>query len=148
MKSVIQATMNQTIIGDNAQSSTIGYIWLRRVMNTYDLQYRYTDGSSSINFTFTNFFLDLDNQWIHTVVVCDYNNKTIKAYRNGVQFGATQNLTGTPVFPSTDRTKYIGAYSPTQHKLTDGSLDEVRIYNRGLSAEEVAAIYNQTKGKY
>jgi hypothetical protein len=26
MKSVIQATMNQTIIGDNAQSSTIGYI--------------------------------------------------------------------------------------------------------------------------
>jgi hypothetical protein len=45
-------------------------------------------------------------------------------------------------------TKYIGSYNSTQHRLTDGSLDEVRIYNRGLSAEEVAAIYNQTKGKY
>ena len=81
------------------------------------------------------------------VTVCDYTNKTVKIYRNGVLFD-TQVLTGTPVFPLINRTKYIGAYSPTQMKPTDGSLDEVRIYNRGLSAEEVAAIYNQTKGKY
>jgi hypothetical protein len=82
------------------------------------------------------------------VLVCDYNNKKGYAYRNGIQFSSTLNLTGVPVFPITDRAKYIGAYSTTELKLTDGSLDEVRIYNRGLSAEEVAAIYNQTKGKY
>jgi energy-converting hydrogenase Eha subunit F len=78
----------------------------------------------------------------------DYTNKTAKAYRNGVQFGATQNLSGTPLFPIANRAKYIGAYNTTSLKLTDGSLDEVRIYNRGLSTEEIAAIYNQTKGKY
>jgi hypothetical protein len=72
----------------------------------------------------------------------------LKAYRNGVQFGTTQTLTNTPVFPSTNRAKYIGAYNNSSNKLTDGSLDEVRIYNRGLSAEEVMSIYNQTKGKY
>jgi len=80
--------------------------------------------------------------------VCDYNNKTIKAYRNGVQYGATQNLAGTPVFPSADRIKYIGARSSSSGRITDGSIDEVRIYNRGLSDEEVATIYNQTKGNY
>ena len=95
-----------------------------------------------------SFFTGLDNQWIHIVTVCDYTNKTIKSYRNGIQFGATQNLTGTPLFPSTNRAKYIGAYDTSAHKLTDGSLDEVRIYNRGLSADEIVEIYNKTKSKY
>ena len=82
--------------------------------------------------------------------MCDYTNKTIKAYRNGVQFGATQTLTGTPVFPSVGRARYIGYFGPylTGFPLTDGSLDEVRIYNRGLGADEVMAIYNQTKSNY
>jgi hypothetical protein len=81
-------------------------------------------------------------------MVCDYSNRIIKAYRNGVQFDVNKTLTGTPVFPSTNRVKYVGAYNTASYRFTDGSLDEVRIYNRGLSAEEVAAIYNQTKGEY
>jgi len=55
---------------------------------------------------------------------------------------------GTPLFPSTNRAKYIGTYSYNQDRLTDGSLDDVKIYNRGLSAQEIAQIYNQTKHKY
>jgi hypothetical protein len=74
-------------------------------------------------------------------VVCDYANKTGKFYRNGVQFGSTINLAGTPVFPSTNRAKYIGAYSNGNYELTDGSLDEVRIYNRQISASEVKQLY-------
>ena len=72
----------------------------------------------------------------------------MKAYRNGVQFDVTKSLTGTPVFPSTNRTKYIGSYNTDSFKLTDGSLDEVRIYNRGLSAEEIAGQYGAMKGRY
>jgi hypothetical protein len=72
----------------------------------------------------------------------------LKVYRNGIQFGSTANLSGTPLFPSTNRTKFIGSYGSTSHRITDGSLDEVKIYNRGLSASEIASIYNQTKGKY
>jgi len=53
-----------------------------------------------------------------------------------------------PVFPSVGRVKYIGAFRTNLSRLTDGSLDEVRIYNRGLSASEIASIYNQTKGRY
>jgi hypothetical protein len=85
---------------------------------------------------------------MHIAIVCDYANKSLKVYRNGVQFSTTRNLIGTPVFPSTNRIKRIGAYNTNDEKITDGSLDEVRIYNRGLSADEVAGRYNSTRGRY
>jgi hypothetical protein len=123
-------------------------LFFYRSQNSNTIYYYYASGSNTETFGASDFFQNLDNQWVHITAVCDYNNKIGKIYRNGTQFGAAQNLIGTPLFPSTNRVKYIGAYSSTIRKLTDGSLDEVRIYNRGLSAEEVAAIYNQTKGKY
>jgi hypothetical protein len=81
-------------------------------------------------------------------VVCDYTNKTGKGYRNGVQFDVTKNLTGTPVFPSISRVRYVGSYASSTQGIVDGSLDEVRIYNRGLSAEEISQHYNSTKAKF
>jgi len=59
-------------------------------------------------------------------------------------------MTGTPVFPSTNRAKYIGSYTGdvSLNKITDGSIDEVRIYNRGLSDEEISAHYTITKSKF
>jgi hypothetical protein len=59
-----------------------------------------------------------------------------------------KNLAGIPQFPLTSRARYFGAYAAGTYRLTDGSLDDVKIYNRGLSAEEIASIYNQTKSKY
>jgi len=72
----------------------------------------------------------------------------VKIYKNGVVFGSTISLSGVPVFPSSFRSKYIGSYDTTNYRLTDGSLDDVYIYNRALSANEIAQIYNQTKSKY
>ena len=148
MKSKINANTYQFIFGENSQDTNIGYIGIDRFQNTDTMYYGYADGTPYDYISFVNLFQNLDNQWIHIVTVCDYNNKTIKAYRNGIQFSTTRTLSGTPAFPSTNRVKYIGAYNTTQYKLTDGSLDEVRIYNRGLSEDEVMAIYNQTKSNY
>lgn len=149
MKSVFNAN-SQSIISDdnNGGGGLVGFYWLARATGTNNLRLQYANGASVIFASFIDFFQNLDNQWIHIVTVCDYTNKTIKAYKNGVQFGATQNLTGTPLFPSTNRVKYIGSYNTAVYKLTDGSLDDVKIYNRGLSASEIAQIYNQTKSKY
>jgi hypothetical protein len=135
-------------LGEATHPSDSGFIWSARngSSDTLDFGYAYITGNSEPSVA--NFFLNYNNQWIHIVIICDYTNKTLKFYRNGVQFGATQNLTGTPLFPSTNRVKYIGAYATSGYNIVDGSLDEVRIYNRGLSAEEIATIYNQTKGKY
>jgi len=145
MKSQFNATYHQAIIGDSGFSTTVGFLLMYRSLNTNELHYQYANGIGAPHPLFSYFFTDLDNQYIHIVVVCDYVNKTLKAYRNGVQFGVTQNLTGTPVFPSISQVKYIGSYHSTTNKLTDGSLDEVRIYNRGLSADEIAGQYNTMK---
>ena len=147
MKSKIH-TISQTIFGEGAQSNTIGFVFAYRYLNSDHLFYYYANGAQTTYASVNNFFQNLDNQWIHIVTVCDYTNKTVKVYRNGIQFGTTYNLTGTPVFPLTNRAKYVGSYNTTQYRLVDGSLDEVRIYNRGLSAEEVSSIYNATKSKY
>jgi hypothetical protein len=142
MKSQLNSTIRQVILAENAQVSTVGHLFIYRYFNSNALYYFYGNGSVATYFNNVNFFQNLDNQWIHIVIVCDYSNKVGKIYRNGSQLGAEINLTGTPLFPSVNRIKYIGAYSPTEYKLTDGSLDEVRIYNRGLSAEEIKKHYN------
>jgi hypothetical protein len=112
MKSIYSSTITQSIIGDANSSATIGWVFLYRGSGGDILTYRYADGTLAASANSANFFQNLDNQWIHIAAVCDYPNKTLKAYRNGVQFGATQNLTGTPVFPSTNRVEYIGSFNP------------------------------------
>jgi len=149
MKNEYDTAHSQSIIGDNSNSATVGFVNVFRSISTNNLYYYYADGGGIRSAIFADFFLNLDNQWIHIVAVCDYNNKTAKSYRNGIQFDVTKNLTGTPVFPSTSIIKYIGANSSGGARdLTDGYLDEVRIYNRGLSAEEISAQYTSTKGKF
>ena len=147
MKSKFSDTKRQGIMSDSNANNTTGFIQINRYISTDNLAYRYANGAPTYN-SFVNFFTSLDDQWIHIVVVCDYNNKTLKAYRNGVQFSTTKPLAGTPAFPSTNNVKYIGAYNSATDWLTDGSLDEVRIYNRELSVEEISAQYTSTKGKF
>jgi len=144
MKSKLNGVNSQTIIGDSNRNDTVGFIYINRYLNNNSLYYEYTDGVSRQTPSYPNLFQDLDNQWIHIVVVCDYTNKVWRVYRNGIQFGLTKNLTN-PVFPITNRVKYIGANDTDSQRLTDGSLDEVRIYNRGLSADEV---YQHYLGNY
>jgi hypothetical protein len=83
------------------------------------------------------------NGWVHVAVV--YSNKQPTLYVNGVDVATGLTSTRTFVYPS----KNLGgntlppwqSYGPYQ-----GLLDEVSIYNRALSAAEVAAIYNAGSG--
>ena len=147
MKSVLNATTSQFIIGDNLLSSISGSIYMYRSQNNDIVYFRYADGSTGRYPGFT-FFTGYDNQWVNIAIICDYANKTIKAYRNGIEFESTQNLVGNPLFPSSNNVKYIGSHNIISHKLVNGFLDDVRIYNRGLSADEISQIYNATKSRY
>jgi hypothetical protein len=51
----------------------------------------------------------------------------------------------TPLFPSTNRIKYLGDLGAIIYPVTDGNLDDIRIYNRELSASEIKALYEGTK---
>ncbi len=147
-KSILNVSSPQGIISNNVFSGITGMLWIFRLHNSYTIIYRYANGTSVDGVYANDILTGLDNQWVHIVTVCNYTNKTLKVYRNGVQFSSTYALNGTPMFPSFGNVKYIGQLQLNQNVLTDGSLDEVRIYNRGLSAEEVAQHYTSTKGEF
>jgi hypothetical protein len=139
------ATIHQAILGDDGGSATVGGISLYRVWTSSDsLLWIYADGSTLTNTSMLTFFTGYDNTWVHFAVVCDYSGKTTKFYRNG-ELIQTTAMTGTPIFPSTSGAKYLGANNSSIRKIQNGNLDDVRIYNRELSAAEIKALYEGTK---
>jgi len=97
------------------------------------------DGSNWINsptttFTSTNIITDT---WYHVALVYDDSTNIVEIYLNGVSDGTTT----ADGFGSNTNGVRIGKYLSAQ--LWNGTIDEVRIYNRALSAEE---IYEHYKG--
>ena len=78
-------------------------------------------------------------KWIHLVATVNAATDNLLLYRNGIQVGSNTTAKGSftsdaPVNPIT-----IGAYLTN---YIPGLIDEVRIYNRALSASEVKILYN------
>ena len=75
--------------------------------------------------------------WIHATVT--YDGSQMKIYNNGVEVGSLAK-TGTL---STDITvnANIGR-NPNGYGTFDGALDDVRIYNRALTVEEIQTLLN------
>jgi hypothetical protein len=77
--------------------------------------------------------------WVH--IVATYDNQTMRLFLNGEEKGSLERPGA--VQPSGNRL-CLGTYSPgdSLHNFT-GVLDEVRLYDRALSAQEVAEHYRQ-----
>lgn len=82
------------------------------------------------------------NQWQH--VVFTYSSGVLKGYVNGalIPFAANTFTSGT-LIPLQQYGLYIGT-DPSRTASYKGHLDDVRIYNRVLTAAEVAALYSTT----
>ena len=89
-----------------------------------------------------------DTRWHHFVMVFDGsqadNTTRLKGYIDGVQ----QTLSFTGTIPATTATVadnvHIG-YSVPLNRHSDGTIDDVRVYNRALSADEVKRLYAMGK---
>jgi uncharacterized protein (TIGR03437 family) len=77
------------------------------------------------------------NTWYH--LVCTYDNASLRMYVNGV-FNSSLNASG---FATSNRELDISVDDGIQN--FSGLIDDVRIYNRSLSASEIRAIYNGGK---
>jgi len=85
-----------------------------------------------------------DANWHLLTFVYTSSNITQTCYVDGVARGTpltnqTANITGTAV--------YIGQLNDGSYRFS-GSVDDVRLYNRALSAQEVANLYNSVKTDY
>lgn len=122
--------VDQALVGDAAQSSTVGFLRCYREGGSPFLYWMYADGASHRYGSGGPIFADPFNDvWLFLLIVCDYGGKQIYFYRNGLPFGSPVAMTGTPVFPSTTRVKYIGSYNATPvNPLTDGYLQNVQLW--------------------
>jgi hypothetical protein len=84
------------------------------------------------------------NTWAHLVGVMDGANTY--AYINGVQVGTTTLGEDIGSSASPLRLLFRGDLGTTQ--TGPGNVDDVAIWNRSLSAPEVAALYNATRREY
>lgn len=93
-----------------------------------------TDGSENKLERVVNTYNPNPNQWHHLVVTFDRTGGVAQVYVDGV-LGETQAFT--PFEPETRFDLYVGG-DPTDPRVKfEGLLDEVRIYNRVLSYDEI-----------
>jgi hypothetical protein len=86
------------------------------------------------------------NQWHYLAVV--YNNGNISLYRDGKQVVCDGVCYIKPsINYATQQNVYIGSSKTTTYPF-NGTIDEVRIYNRVLSEAEINASYQAELGKY
>ncbi|MDC0143728.1 protein kinase [Verrucomicrobia bacterium] len=87
------------------------------------------------------------NQWIHLMLTWD--NNTLLTFINGEKIHETNAIKNRPSLPINGELTFGSAPMSGNRQRTafDGSIDDVRIYNRALSAEEVKALYDFEKVK-
>lgn len=86
-----------------------------------------------------------NGSWHHFVVTVDYPTDTIKLYADGVLLTATGTVAFTAT--ATSDTNPKGARIGSRRdgvNYVNGTLDDVRIYSRALSAADVAELYAYT----
>jgi hypothetical protein len=95
----------------------------------------------------SNFFANNLNTWVHMVGVFDGSN-FIKLYKNGVLIGTDAVDVPAYIDYTEDSSLIIGRRSVETQSYWDGSIDEVRIYDRALTADEVSLLYDATSTRY
>ena len=84
-----------------------------------------------------------DGQWHHIAVTFDRDG-LMKRYVDGASYGTADDISGVGNI-SNDGSLYIGCRR-TSKDLFNGTIDDVRIFNKSLSAEEILQIYKQGAG--
>lgn len=132
------ATNNQWLFADYSSTSFNYLVYLNfpsagkiRLLSRYSSVTTTTDSvSTGLN----------DGNWHHLVVMVDIANLKHRIYIDG-NFDIEANLPSNAYNGSSPVT-YLGGYN------LDGSIDQVRIFNKALSAGEVTTLYNETACTY
>ena len=98
--------------------------------------------SSGANYAELNYSLTM-GAWQH--VTFSFSSGVVTGYINGAPVGLLANtFTSGISLPSSQYGLYIGT-DAGQSNFAKGLIDDVRIYNRAMTAAEVSSLYSQTK---
>jgi hypothetical protein len=82
-------------------------------------------------------------QWYH---LCGTSNGTLKLYLDGVEQSATDTLAG-GIYSDANTSLLIGKFARADSEF-DGLVDEVLIFKRALTYDEIKSIYNSSANPY
>ncbi len=99
-----------------------------------------TGGSGSTKTQFISTSTYTDTNWHH--LVGTFSSGTMTVYLDGASIAGSTTGTASSVYNSTSVLQ-IGAYGGGTY--TNGLIDEVRVYNRALSADEIQTLYNTSR---
>jgi hypothetical protein len=89
------------------------------------------------------------NKWIYAVItyggVTNGSNVNVYAYKDGSLISASGNLYWNL---STTSSYYVGRHWTSGMQVHDGFIPHVSLYNRALTAQEVAQNYNAQKSRF
>jgi hypothetical protein len=148
------ALTTDNTIWDGTYDQTIGNFftdsnnWVRFGNDSGNNGYGYPPGSFFVNYWSGGIayrFVYLgelfkNNTWVHACYV--WNGSTISLYGNGAELATS---TAGSYSADTSTGNRIGVRSPGTWGTWKGKLDEVRVYNKALSAAEVRRLYNLGK---
>ncbi|HEV2521700.1 MAG TPA: LamG domain-containing protein [Candidatus Acidoferrales bacterium] len=84
--------------------------------------------------------------WYHFVGVYDYAAQTLTAYLNGASIGSSSVAGFRPSTGPGGAFLSVGASNNSLNDPFNGTIDDVRVYSRALSAAEITALYNAGNG--
>ena len=126
--------------------ATVEESWgLWYVTGSNHLQFTHRDSSNNITLATSNAGLFTINTWYNVSVI--WNGSNVSFYVNGSFVNTVTNAGFNDALKTTTARLTLGATlrngnDSTQENL-DGSLDQVRIFDRALDAEEVTQLYNE-----
>ena len=89
------------------------------------------------------------NTWIHVVSVCNVSTGEQTIYLNGQQDATRNNYSGIAYvaggFPAGSRRLTIGELGGNNVTWLNGKIDQVRIFNKAITATEVETLYNEVQ---
>ena len=94
--------------------------------------------SSGAGRVFTTYDIAWNGTWTHWLFTSD-NPSGMKIYRNGTEIAASPSSS---TFNTSSSVLDIGYYA-SGNTYWSGSIDDIRIYDRALSAAEAAALFNE-----
>jgi hypothetical protein len=135
--SSFNTNIDQRFISKASDTTEDGHYWMLGQTDSggSKLRFRLKTGSVTTTLIASSGNLPL-NTWYHAAAT--YNGSTMRLYLNGAEIGSVSK-TGT-VATSASVPVSIGR-SPEGSSYMHGAIDEVRIYNRGLSASEITDVY-------
>lgn len=136
---LIKTNSSDSLRNIYSRGSAVKYSISLNSTGQVQVQYR-QDSSFILNLNKSRKIVN-DGEWHHIVLVIDHNIKEMSLYIDGLKEDSSSFLLTSPSNPA--RPAYLGFGFASGENYFSGSIDEVRIYSRALTGEEVKALFLQ-----